>query len=89
VRKGNLAEISYDALTGDPVGSVAAIYRKLSLPDFRQTESSLRAYIASLEGYRRNSHSRLAPAKAARVAERWERFFASWGYPLEPLRAAV
>ena len=87
VPKGNLYEMSFDALTRDPVGEVEALYRGLGLPAFAENIGDLEAYVASLKGYRPNRHSGLADQTAERIATRWERFFSTWGYPLEPQAA--
>ncbi len=87
VPEGNLHEMSFDALTRDPVGEVEALYRMLSLPRFADFEPELRAYADSLHGYRPNRHQELSEPLAARVAQRWRRFFSSWGYSLEPQNA--
>jgi len=88
VPEGNLHEMSFDALTRDPVGAVEMLYRALSLPNFDNAKPDLRAYADSLAGYRPNRHQELSEPSAARVAQRWQRFFSSWGYSMEPQIAA-
>lgn len=88
VPKGNLYELSFDALRGDIAGSIGRLYEALSLPAFGAVEADLKDYAATLRGYRPNVHSGLSETSANRVAQRWGRFFDNWGYPLKPLTAA-
>jgi len=82
VPKGNLHEMSFETLTRDPLGAMAHLYEALSLPAFDGARSEVGDYAASLTGYRPNLHSGLPETTAARVAQRWRRFFDDWGYPL-------
>ena len=88
VPKGNLYEMSFDTLTRDPLGAVQTLYRELSLQGFDDIQNNLRTYVDSLAGYKPNRHTELSESSAQRVAERWRRFFSSWGYSVEPLRVA-
>jgi hypothetical protein len=88
VPEGNLHEMSFESLTQDPVGAVEALYDALSLPNFEAAKAELGAYAGSLQNYRPNQHQGLSEPSAARVAERWSRFFSSWGYSIETQSAA-
>jgi hypothetical protein len=88
VPKGNLYEMSFDSLTRDPVSAVKSVYEALSLPGLDALEDDLRAYVNTLSGYKPNLHAGLSESSSALVAERWKRFFSSWGYSMEPQAAA-
>ncbi len=89
VPAGNLFEMSFDTLTRDPLRAVQTLYRELSLQGFDDIKNDLRTYVDSLVGYKPNRHTELSESSAERVAERWKRFFSSWGYSVEPLGAAL
>ncbi|MBL4918481.1 sulfotransferase family protein [Szabonella alba] len=78
---GHLHEIRFDQLEADPVAGIAGVYQALSLPGFAGFEPRLRAYVATLKGYRKNSFAPLDATTRARVAERWARSFSKGNYP--------
>jgi len=80
VPAGHLCEIAYEDLVADPLGTLAAVYRDLDLPDFEAARPAVAAYLDSLAGYRRNDLDPLEPGDAARLARRWRRAFTEWGY---------
>ncbi|MCG8441267.1 MAG: sulfotransferase [Caulobacterales bacterium] len=80
VPPGRLAELSFAELEGEPVAAVERVYRALDLPDFDAARSGVRAYAASLAGYRRNTYRALDAATRRRVAEAWAASFERWGY---------
>jgi len=88
VPHGHLYEMSYAALSRDPVGEVERLYAALDLPEFAEGAAPLRAYVATLQGYRPNRHEVLEGGTAEKVVTRWRRFFSNWGYPTDPLGAA-
>lgn len=83
VPEGSLHEMSFESLTRDPVGAAEALYKALSLPNFDTAKPALSAYAKSLKEYRPNRHQGLSEPSAARIAQRWSRFFSSWGYSVE------
>ena len=65
---GRLVELGFAELDADPVAAMRRVYRELGWPDFeRVLEPQLRAYAASLAGFKKNDH------------QRCERFFFVWG----------
>jgi hypothetical protein len=73
-------EVGFESLESDPIGTMRGVYETLSLPDFRGAEADLKAYVATISGYRKNSFSDLAPETRGRIAVEWGRCFAVWGY---------
>jgi hypothetical protein len=80
IPKGNFHDIGFEALEADPVGQVRSIYEALALPDFRQVEPTLRRYLESLSGYKKNTLPELPPDLRGRIAGEWRRCFEEWGY---------
>jgi hypothetical protein len=80
IPKGNFHEIGFEALEADPIGQVRGIYEALTLPDFQQVEPTLRRYVESLSGYRKNTLPELRPDLRERIAAEWRRCFEEWGY---------
>jgi hypothetical protein len=78
---GRSCEVGFEALESDPIGTVRGVYEALGLPDFGVVESDLRAYVASLTSYRKNSFPELAPDLRGRIAVEWQRCFDEWRYP--------
>jgi omega-hydroxy-beta-dihydromenaquinone-9 sulfotransferase len=78
---GRFHEISYSDLERDPIAQMRTTYEALGLPDFREVEPSVRRYVASLAGYRKNVYPELAPATKTRLRNAWEHSFSAWGYP--------
>ena len=78
---GRLHEVAFADLDADPVGQTAAIYERLELPGFDRFEPTLRGYVESLQGYRKNRYEHLPPETRERVFRAWRRSFEEWGYP--------
>jgi hypothetical protein len=80
IPKGRFHEISFEELEADPLGQVRGIYEALALPDFGHVEPSLRRYLESLSGYKKNTLPELPPDLRERIAGEWRRAFDEWGY---------
>ncbi len=78
---GQHVEIAYEDLESDPISELERIYETLSLGDFEPVRGPVQAYLASVSGYRKNSHPRLDDATRERVATAWRRNFEAWNYP--------
>jgi omega-hydroxy-beta-dihydromenaquinone-9 sulfotransferase len=76
---GNLAELSYEALVRDPEGELRRIYETLGLSGYDAAAPAIRAYLASLRGYRKNRFA-LPDAERRLVEERWGFAFDALGY---------
>jgi hypothetical protein len=78
---GRLHEVRFEELEKDPVGQLRAAYEKLRLPDFGAVEDAVRAYLASIAGYRRSTYPPLPAPLRERLRHEWRRCFEEWGYP--------
>jgi hypothetical protein len=78
---GRFHEIRFDQLEKDPLGQLRRAYERLDLPDFAAVEETVRAYLASLAGYRKNSFQELPAPLRQRLRAEWGRCFEEWGYP--------
>ena len=82
IPNGQFAEIRFETLERDPIGEMRRIYAELDLGDYDSTEASIRCYVNSLAGYRKNRFDALDPALKAKIASAWRRNFETWGYPI-------
>jgi omega-hydroxy-beta-dihydromenaquinone-9 sulfotransferase len=80
IPEGRLHELSYEELDDDPVGQVRTTYESLQLPDFDVFEPTLREYVDSLSGYRKNARVELPLDLRQRLADEWGFCFDEWGY---------
>jgi omega-hydroxy-beta-dihydromenaquinone-9 sulfotransferase len=82
IPKGHFHEVRFEALEADPIGQVRGIYEALALPDFGHVEASLRGYLDTIAGYKKNTLPDLPADVRSRVAREWRRCFNEWGYPM-------
>jgi omega-hydroxy-beta-dihydromenaquinone-9 sulfotransferase len=76
---GHLVELSYDALQAEPEAALARIYGTLGLSGFDTDRAAFLRYLASVEGYRKNSY--IYPSETrARVGEALRPFIERWSY---------
>jgi len=74
-----LARVRYEDLVAEPVAEMERLYEELVLGDFEEARSGVERYVASVQGYKRNSY-RLAPAQKARVDRAWGHLISAKGY---------
>ncbi|MFE5561690.1 sulfotransferase family protein [Streptomyces sp. NPDC056544] len=77
---GQLIEIRYEDLIGDPLATVHAIYQRLELPGLDAALPRMREYLASVSGYRRNDLP-LTGDEESVITDRLALFFDTWHYP--------
>ncbi|MFL5244328.1 MAG: sulfotransferase family protein [Gemmataceae bacterium] len=82
IPNGHFHEIRFENLEADPISQVRSIYKALSLPDFEFVEPSLRRYLDSIAGYKKNKLPELAGDMRLRVAREWRKCFEGWDYHL-------
>lgn len=72
-------ELSYRALSDDPIAALGRIYDGLELDGFAAAEPGFRAHLAAVKSYRKNAFEpdREADAKVAAALGRW---IDKWGY---------
>ena len=75
---GQLAEVSYEELLANPVGTLHRVYSELSLPGIETLEPHLQAYVT-------NSKGRLAGHEIALTTEQQELVRREWGFAFEAL----
>lgn len=75
-----LVEIRFEDLETRPMEQLKMIYEKLDLPGFRQVEPALQDYLAAIKGYQKNQYL-LTDEIIARVNQKWDFAFETWGYP--------
>lgn len=78
---GRFHEVCFEQLEQDPVGQLRDVYRGLNIAGFDAVEPTVRRYVDSLAGYRKNEYVELPDDLRERVAQAWQRYFAEWGYP--------
>jgi omega-hydroxy-beta-dihydromenaquinone-9 sulfotransferase len=84
VPPGQFHELAFEQLEADPVREVRKIYEVLSFPPFEGFEPTLREYVDSLRGYRKNSFPELSLDLKTRISQEWKQCFHEWGYNLQP-----
>jgi omega-hydroxy-beta-dihydromenaquinone-9 sulfotransferase len=60
---------------------VRRIYEHLDIHDFEEFEPSLKQYVGSVSGYRKNEFPELPTGLREKISHAWERSFEEWGYP--------
>lgn len=89
IPEGNLVEISFDELNADAEGTMQHIYETLNISGFEDALPHIRAYLASVEDYTRNSFNPLAPALVERIQKEWGFTFQTWGYDFTHSEATI
>ena len=78
----NFYEISYENLERDPITEMRQFYEQMKIPHFAQVQPQLEAYVESLRGYRKNTHTELPLPLRETIAHAWRRSFETWGYTI-------
>ena len=81
LQKQNFCEVRFEDLERDPMGQMKHVYESLELPKFDHAMPAVRNYLHTVTGYSRNSFPALPVEMRRRVASKWSRSFAEWGYP--------
>jgi len=79
LRPGTFAQLRYEDLVADPLGSMRALYRELALDDFAPMEGALRRHLAGAPAGGARRH-RPDPALAALVRHRLDGYCRRHGY---------
>lgn len=79
IPEGQLHEIRFEDLEGDPVGELEQIYRRLSLPGFDDLKAVIEPQLPALRRYKKNSYDLDAGLKR-RIYERVQLAFDRYGY---------
>jgi hypothetical protein len=81
VPPGQLHELRYEDLVGDPEAELERAYRALSLPDFEAFRPALRGALQQREGYRTNLHAPLQARTQSRIGQEMAAYMRAFGYP--------
>jgi hypothetical protein len=81
IPEGRFHELGFEELERDPIRVVRGIYERLDIPGFEEFEPSLKRYVGSVAGYRKNEFPELPAGLREKIAHAWERNFEEWGYP--------
>ncbi|MBX3575711.1 MAG: sulfotransferase [Rhizobiaceae bacterium] len=79
IPEGRLAEIAYEDLAADPVGTLRTAYDTAGLGDFERARPEVERYLAGLAPHTARP-VRLSEAERASVAERWASYARRFGY---------
>lgn len=74
-----LAEVSYESITGDPLNTLGAIYDKLEIQGFDEAYSHFRHYIDNRPKWEKNEYA-THPSDIRMINKHWGFAFDSWGY---------
>lgn len=81
VPRGNLAEVSYEALETNPLAEVKRIYAELGIEFTAEAEQEISSYLGTISGYKKNKYTYNA-SLAKEIGERWATFIAKLKYSL-------
>ncbi|MBD3189660.1 MAG: sulfotransferase [Candidatus Heimdallarchaeota archaeon] len=79
IPKGNFIELSYEELTSDRLKTLEKIYRKLSLPGFKQAKKHFISYIETITNYQKKTYT-ISLADKKRIYSHWHMTIDRWGY---------
>lgn len=79
VDPSRFAEIRYEELVADPVGTMRVLYEHLGLGQFEQVQPRLDAYLAERSDYRTNRYEQSVEERTA-VEARWGAVIRRYGY---------
>lgn len=77
---GRVADLTYEQLLTDPLGSLEKAYRDLDLQGFDAVSGEFRKLLDARKSYRPNAHVSLSPQRRSEIARRWGPHAKRWGY---------
>ena len=75
----SFVDIRFEDLEANPLGEIEKIYQTLELPGFVQARPGFENYLASIQGYRKNSYP-FDSETLQRVESHWAPLIKRWGY---------
>lgn len=84
VPEGQLAEISYEDLTSDPMEILGDAYEKLNLEGFEDAKPKINAFLESRKSYKKNQLN-LDPGHHEAINAQWQTYFEILDYPVIPV----
>jgi hypothetical protein len=82
-----ICDVRYEELVQDPVGQLAAIYKKLELGDFERVRGRIEEFVDGQRAYQVNRHE-LEPEIKAQIDQRWAGYMEKYGYSTSEARVA-
>lgn len=79
IPEGQFCEVRYEDIVTNPVQQLASIYHALDMGDFEAARPAVQQHVDSLSDYRAGSNE-LSAEQRAQVAQRWQSYFAKYGY---------
>ena len=77
---GRVANLTYEQLLADPLGSLEEAYERLDLPGFGAIAPEFSRLLDARASYRTNVHAPLSPQRRSEIAQRWGPHARRWGY---------
>ena len=75
----SFVDVRFEDLEANPLGEIEKIYQTLRLPGFVQARPGFENYLASIQGYRKNSYL-FDSETLQRVESHWTPLINRWGY---------
>ena len=79
LKEGQLTEVSFDELTGNPLAVMEKIYSDLHLDHFEEVKGDLEAFAQTQKSYKKNKFA-VAPEIADVIAVRWKNYLDRYHY---------
>ncbi len=79
IPKENLVEIAFEDLEENPLSTIKSIFDTLNIADFEKSEASIRDYIDSKKGYKKNAH-KIEQNTLDKILNEWDFAMKEWGY---------
>ena len=80
IPEGQLIEIGYQDLVDQPLDTLGRVYGELNLGGFEDVRGPIAEYLASIEGYQRNSFTPLSDRVVELINREWALGFDRFGY---------
>ena len=81
IPEGNLVEVRFEDYETDAYGMTEDIYRRLSLPGWKESRAAIEAYVGKKKGYKKNKYA-YDERTVRLVQEHWGFALKDWNYEL-------
>lgn len=79
LKPGQITEISYDQLVGDPIGTMEKVYTDIGIDGFENQRAKFEEFAKTQKNYKKNKFA-IAPEIAQQIAVRWKPYLDRYGY---------
>jgi hypothetical protein len=83
IPKNRLAEVRFEDLTADPVGTVGQVYQQLQLDGFSDVKPSIEKYFESRRGHKKNTFE-IPATLQEEIRSNWREYREAFGYTEVP-----